>query len=158
MTSGTIDADRAPGGARDGFRLRIEGSVIGDRIYGILVTVFALCVPALLILIAIEIFVAGWPALHKFGFSFLTSSAWDPVNGQFRRRAGDLRDARLFGHRARLIATPLAIGVADLPVGVRAGHGSDSRSPFSSTSWPPSRAWSTVSGASSCCFPCCEQR
>ena len=91
MTSGTIDegpgatsaGGRPPRAVREGFRVRIEGSVIGDRIYSILVTFFAFCVPALLCLIALEIAVAGWPAFKKFGLSFLTSSSWDPVNGVF---------------------------------------------------------------------------
>ena len=60
-----------------------RGSVIGDRIYSAIVTFFALCIPLLLVLIATEIAVAGWPAFHKFGFAFLTSSRWDPVNGVF---------------------------------------------------------------------------
>ena len=89
----------------------IRGSVIGDRVYTVLVTFFALCVPALLILIAIEIFVAGWPALHKFGFSFLTSSVWDPVNGVFGA-APAIFGTLVSSAMALIIATPLAIGVA----------------------------------------------
>jgi phosphate transport system permease protein len=89
----------------------IRGSVIGDRIYTVIVTFFALCVPALLILIAIEIFVAGWPALHKFGFSFLTSSRWDPVNGVFGA-APAIFGTLVSSLMALVVATPLALGVA----------------------------------------------
>ena len=71
------------GGKAEDFRAGIQGAVIGDRVYAGAITIFALCVPGLLLLIALEIFVAGWPALRQFGFSFLTSSAWDPVNGRF---------------------------------------------------------------------------
>jgi phosphate transport system permease protein len=111
MTSGTINSDRVAGGPRDGVRIRIEGSVIGDRIYSLLVTGFAVCVPALLILIAVEIAVAGWPALHKFGLSFLTSSAWDPVKGVFGA-APAIYGTLVSSAVALVIAAPLAIGVA----------------------------------------------
>ncbi len=76
-----------------------------------MIWIFAVCVPVLLLLIAIEIFRAGWPALHRFGFSFLTSSAWDPVNGKFG--AGPAIYGTLVSSAiALLIATPLAIGVS----------------------------------------------
>jgi phosphate transport system permease protein len=101
----------APGGARDGFRIRIEGSAIGDRIYTFLVTAFALCVPTLLILIAVEIARAGWPAFQKFGLSFLTSSSWDPVHGVFGA-APAIYGTLVSSAVALLLATPLALGVA----------------------------------------------
>jgi len=119
VTGGTIEqrpapagaGGRSPGSGREGFRIRIEGSVIGDRIYSALVTCFAACVPALLILIAVEIAVAGWPAFHKFGFSFLTSSSWDPVKGVFGA-APAIYGTLVSSALALLIATPLALGVA----------------------------------------------
>jgi phosphate transport system permease protein len=43
----------------------------------------ATVIPLLLCAIAFEVFRGAWPALHTFGFSFLTSSRWDAVNGQF---------------------------------------------------------------------------
>ncbi len=89
----------------------IEGSALGDRIYAGAIWVFAICVPILLVLIALEIFRAGWPALHQFGFSFLTSSAWDPVNGKFGA-APAIFGTLVSSAIALLIATPLAIGVS----------------------------------------------
>jgi len=89
----------------------IQGSAIGDRIYSTLIWAFAVCVPILLALIAIEIFVAGWPALHQFGFKFLTSSAWDPVHGQFGA-APAIYGTLVSSVIALLLATPLAIGVS----------------------------------------------
>ena len=91
--------------------VRIEGSSTGDRIYRWVTTAFALVVPILLLLIAWAVFVAGWPALHKFGLSFLTSSDWDAVNGRFGAAPaifGTLASSLI----ALIIATPLAIGVA----------------------------------------------
>lgn len=124
MTGAAVSSERAGGplerpttppdsdaGGRRTLRVRIQGAVIGDRIYTAAITLFALCVPVLLVLVAVEIFIAGWPALHRFGFSFLTSSAWDPVNGVFGA-APAIYGTLLSSAIALAIATPLAIGVA----------------------------------------------
>jgi phosphate transport system permease protein len=89
----------------------IQGSVLADRIYRATILFFALCIPALLLLIFLEVGVAGWPALRQFGFGFLTSSTWDPVQGEFGAApaiAGTLITAVI----ALVIATPLALGGA----------------------------------------------
>jgi len=91
--------------------IRIEASAIGDRLYRWITTGFALVIPALLVLIAVEVFVAGWPALHKFGLSFLTSSEWDAVNGKFGA-APAIFGTLVSSAIALIIATPLAVGVA----------------------------------------------
>ena len=91
--------------------IRIEASAIGDRLYRWITTGFALVIPALLLLIAVEVFVAGWPALHKFGLSFLTSSEWDAVNGKFGA-APAIFGTLVSSTIALIIATPLAVGVA----------------------------------------------
>ena len=89
----------------------IEGAPVADRIYSSTIWFFAVCVPILLALIAIEIAVAGWPALSKFGFRFLTSSDWDPVNGRFGA-APAIYGTLVSSALALLIATPLAVGVS----------------------------------------------
>ena len=84
---------------------------MGDRVYRALITSFALGIPLILILIGYEIGVAGWPALREFGFGFLTSSTWDPVDGGFGAGpaiAGTLITSVV----ALIIATPLALGAA----------------------------------------------
>ena len=91
--------------------IRIEASAIGDRIYRWATTGFALVIPGLLILVAFEVFRAGWPALSKFGFSFLTSSDWDAVNGKFGA-APAIYGTLVSSAIALLLATPLAVGVA----------------------------------------------
>jgi phosphate transport system permease protein len=95
----------------DRFEGGIEGTALGDRIYAGIIWLFAICVPILLALIALEIFLAGWPALHKFGFSFLTSSDWDPVNGKFGA-APSIYGTLVSSAIALIISTPLAIGVS----------------------------------------------
>ncbi|MHB0947763.1 MAG: phosphate ABC transporter permease subunit PstC [Gemmatimonadaceae bacterium] len=83
----------------------------GDRTYDWVTTVFALLVPILLLLIFVAVGVAGWPALREFGFGFVTSSAWDPVNGRFGA-APALYGTIVSSAVALLIATPLALGSA----------------------------------------------
>jgi phosphate transport system permease protein len=92
-------------------RVSIEGTVIADRVYRAAILGFALCVPILLLLIFIEVGLAGWPALRQFGFGFLTTSTWDPVAGQFGALpaiAGTIITSII----ALVIATPLALGGA----------------------------------------------
>jgi phosphate transport system permease protein len=89
----------------------IEGTVIADRIYRGALLFFALCIPLLLLLIFVEVGRAGWPALRQFGFQFLTSSTWDPVNGQFGA-APAILGTLLTSIIALAIATPLALGGA----------------------------------------------
>ena len=92
-------------------RVSIEGAVIADRVYRTAILVFALCVPVLLLLILIEVGTAGWPALRQFGLNFLTSSAWDPVAGQFGA-APAIAGTIITSLIALAIATPLALGGA----------------------------------------------
>ena len=89
----------------------IRARSAGDRIYGIVTLGFALCVPALLILIAFETGTAAWPALHKFGFHFLTSSDWDVARGSFGA-APAIYGTIVSSFIALILATPFALGVA----------------------------------------------
>jgi len=108
----TPAAAPSAGGPDDSsFGERIVGTAVGDRIYVVIITGFAACVPLLLLLVLFEVAIAGWPALSQFGFGFLTSSEWDPVKGNFGAAAaifGTLVTSIL----ALVIATPLALGVA----------------------------------------------
>ena len=89
----------------------IQGSVVADRIYRATLVFFALCIPILLLLIFAEVGAAGWPALKQFGFGFLTSSRWDPVQGEFGA-APAIVGTLLTSIIALVIATPLALGGA----------------------------------------------
>jgi phosphate transport system permease protein len=92
-------------------RVSIEGAVVADRIYRTAILGFALCVPILLLLIFAEVGVAGWPALRQFGVHFLTSSTWDPVQGEFGA-APAIAGTILTSIISLVIATPLALGGA----------------------------------------------
>jgi ABC-type phosphate transport system permease subunit len=99
-------ADNGPGTV-----VRIHGRHIGDRVYRGAITFFAICVPLLVALVAWEIAVAGWPTFRHFGFSFLTSSDWDPVKQRFGA-APAIYGTLVSSAIALVIATPLAVGVS----------------------------------------------
>ena len=84
---------------------------VGDGVYRATTTLFALCIPLLLALVAWELFSAGWPTFRQFGVDFLTSSAWDPVAGEFGA-APAIYGTLLSSFLALLIAVPLALGVS----------------------------------------------
>jgi phosphate transport system permease protein len=94
-----------------GLATRIEGSAIGDSVYRWTTMAFALCIPILLLFIALEIGVAAWPALEAFGFGFLYSSDWDPPH-QIFGAAPAIYGTIVSSIIALVIATPLALGVA----------------------------------------------
>ena len=95
----------------DGIAARIEGSAIGDSVYRWMTMAFALCIPLLLLFIALEVGAAAWPALETFGFGFLTSSDWDPPHNVFGA-APAIYGTIVSSAIAIVIATPLALGVA----------------------------------------------
>ncbi|MEJ2678122.1 MAG: phosphate ABC transporter permease subunit PstC [Gemmatimonadota bacterium] len=90
---------------------RIQGGGVGDRVYDGVITAFAVAVPVLLLVIFGVVTVAAWPALKTFGFSFLTSSEWNPVKKQFGA-APAIYGTIVSSLLALLLATPLALGVA----------------------------------------------
>ena len=83
----------------------------GDQAYGVATTVAALAIPALLVAIAYEVASAAWLVLDTFGWSFITSSEWDPVHGRFGA-APAIYGTLVSSLIALLLATPLALGVA----------------------------------------------
>ena len=83
----------------------------GDRIYQAVITTFAALIPLLLLLIAVSVFIAAWPALSKFGFSFITESRWDVGAGKFGA-APAIYGTLVSSAIALVIATPLALGVS----------------------------------------------
>jgi phosphate transport system permease protein len=90
---------------------RIVGTAAGDRVYVAVITGFAVGVPLLLALLLWEVALAGWPAFREFGFGFITSSDWDPINHRFGA-APAIFGTIVTSIIALVIATPLALGVA----------------------------------------------
>jgi phosphate transport system permease protein len=86
-------------------------SRFGDKAFYWLTLSMAFAVVLLVILIGWELGTGSWNAIRKFGFSFLTTSTWDPVAEQF----GSL--PFIYGTAvssliALLIAVPLSIATA----------------------------------------------
>jgi phosphate transport system permease protein len=84
---------------------------VGDRIFRWLTLLMALSVFVLIILIGYELANGSQLALRKFGWRFLTSTNWDPVNEQFGALPfifGTLVSSLI----ALVIAVPLSIATA----------------------------------------------
>jgi phosphate ABC transporter, permease protein PstC len=96
---------------KDRRKLRVDASAFSDKVYEALTGACALVVPALVVAIALSIFVAAWPAFAKLGLSIITTSDWDVAGGHFGA-APALFGTLVSSTVALIIATPLAIGVA----------------------------------------------
>ena len=79
--------------------------------YGMAITGAALAVPLLLLLLGLSVLVAAWPAFRTFGISFITSSEWNPVTGNFGA-APAIYGTIVSSFIALVLATPLALGSA----------------------------------------------
>ncbi|MDT8323048.1 MAG: phosphate ABC transporter permease subunit PstC [Bacteroidota bacterium] len=83
----------------------------GDFIFENVTRFFAFIVLALVFLMVYEMTVQSLPAMKEFGFGFITSSEWDPVNNLFG--ALPFIYGTLFSSLgALLLAVPLSVGVA----------------------------------------------
>lgn len=89
----------------------LAGAAAGDRIYRFMTTGFAVLIPLLLVVIALEVVVAAWPAFREFGIGFLTSSEWDPVRERYGA-APMIYGTLVSSFVGLLLAAPLALGVA----------------------------------------------
>jgi phosphate transport system permease protein len=82
-----------------------------DRLFAWAAQGAALITLALLVGILLSLVVGAWPAIEKYGFSFLTRSVWDPVQNDY----GGL--VMIYGTLATsfialLIAVPVSFGIA----------------------------------------------
>jgi len=97
------------------FRRLVAGKKtnVGDFIFKNITMLFALLVFLLVFFMGLEMYRQSGPAIAKFGWGFLGSSAWDPVQGEYGALPfifGTLFSSLL----ALLIALPLGLGVAIL--------------------------------------------
>jgi len=82
-----------------------------DALFRNLTRLAAFSVLGLLIAIIVSLVIGSMPAINAFGFGFLTSSDWDPVNDQFGALipiVGTLITSGI----ALLIAIPVSLGIA----------------------------------------------
>src|SRR2546422_6903285 len=59
----------------------LRGTNVADRLYRTVLTTLALVLPLLLLALVGELVVSAWPAIQRFGGTFLWTSVWDPVAG-----------------------------------------------------------------------------
>ena len=86
-------------------------SGFSDKIFSNLTLVFALVIAAILIGLVIILVIEAMPAISRFGFSFFTSSTWDPVKqifGALPAIYGTLLSSLI----GLLIAAPISLGAA----------------------------------------------
>lgn len=111
MTTSTTQLPASRESAATGVAASRKPSLYGDHIYRVVIAAFAAVIPLLLLLIAVSIGVAAWPALSQFGFSFVTQSTWDVGAGKFGA-APAIYGTLVSSAIALVIATPLALGVS----------------------------------------------
>jgi len=83
----------------------------GDRIFSNLTLIFSLLMVAILAALVIVLYLDALPAINKFGFSFFTSTDWDPVKeifGALPAIYGTLLSAAI----SLIIAVPISLGAA----------------------------------------------
>ncbi len=84
---------------------------MADRIFGWVAKAAAIGTLLLLLAILATLTMSAWPAIAKYGFSFLTNTTWDPVQDEY----GGL--VMIYGTLATsfialLIAVPVSFGIA----------------------------------------------
>jgi phosphate transport system permease protein len=83
----------------------------GDRVFSIIVTLAAACVPLLLIAVFILLLIDALPAVQRYGMGFLASSDWDPVAEKFGA-AAYIYGTVVTSVLAVLIAGPIGVACA----------------------------------------------
>lgn len=84
---------------------------MGDRIFKWVARSAALIFVAIVVAIAVMLLVQAWPALQRAGFSFVTTSIWNPVKERFGILPliyGTVTTSLL----ALLISAPIGVGIA----------------------------------------------
>jgi phosphate transport system permease protein len=84
-----------------------------DRGFIWVTRLFALGIAAILLWIAVEVASAALPAIREFGLSFLASSTWNPVNGNYGVLA-PVYGTLVSSFIALLLAVPIGVGTAVL--------------------------------------------
>jgi phosphate transport system permease protein len=96
---------------REERRSEFGARFFGDRIFGLSTLGLALIVLALIIALAIVLIQAAAPALRQFGFGFLVSTDWDPVNDVYGALPF-IYGTAVSSALALAIAVPLSLGVS----------------------------------------------
>ncbi len=87
-----------------------RGSLL-DRVFRVTTLIFALIVALIVVGILVVLLRGAWPALHKFGFGFLTSSQWNPVSEHFGALVS-IYGTLVTSAIAMIIGIPVSFGIA----------------------------------------------
>jgi len=90
---------------------RIQRGMIIDRLFFHSTRIFAWAVLAVIIAIILSLFIGAGPALKKFGFGFLVSTAWNPVTEDFGALVA-IYGTLVTSFIAMLIGIPVSFGIA----------------------------------------------
>lgn len=90
---------------------RIQWGLVIDKLFYQSTRIFAWAVLVVIIAILVSLFVGAAPALRKFGFGFLTSTAWNPVTENFGALVS-IYGTLLTSTIAMLIGVPVSFGIA----------------------------------------------
>jgi len=82
-----------------------------DSLFRAMTALAALLVVAVFAGVITSLTIGAMPAIHKFGWNFLTSEVWDPVQEEFGALAS-IYGTLLTSALAMLIAVPVGIGIA----------------------------------------------
>lgn len=104
----------APTISRDStFKERSPGEKNLDKLFVGLTTIFAIAIGVILLAIALVVLARSIPAIREFGFRFLVTSAWNPVQGREEFGALPVISGTLISSLISLvIAVPLGLGAA----------------------------------------------
>ncbi len=84
-----------------------------DRSFIWLTRIFALAIAGTLLWIALQVTIAAWPAIQKFGLTFLVTSSWNPVSNEYGVLPaiyGTLMSSLI----GLILAVPIGVGTAIL--------------------------------------------
>ncbi len=93
------------------FKLGSKGKNVGDFIFQNITRLFAFLLLSLIVVMVYEMFRQSIPSIDKFGWGFITSQSWDPVQDHYGALPfifGTLYSSLI----ALLIALPLSVGIA----------------------------------------------
>jgi len=93
------------------FKFRSRGRNAGDFIFQNITRIFALLLLSFVLVMVFEMVRQSIPSINKFGWGFITSQSWDPVQDHYGALPfifGTLYSSLI----ALLIALPLSVGIA----------------------------------------------
>ena len=84
---------------------------VSDAVFSNLTLVFAIVIVALLLALVAILLIDAWPAISRFGLSFISSTTWDPVKQVFGALPA-IYGTLLSSMIALIIAVPVSLGAA----------------------------------------------